>query len=97
MTGLGLMKPLRSQLGMSFPSWTKSAEGSESEDFPGVVRSRACQQGVAAHLFHDKRVHHVEDVPRHPHGPVLVEEGSALKAERQRRPSIGQQIKPSRP
>lgn len=64
-----------------------------SEEGPA---SLAQTRRVAAHLLHDKRVHHVEHVPRHPHGPVLVEEGSAFKAERQRRSSVRQKIKPSR-
>lgn len=50
----------------------------------------------AAHLFHDKRVHHVEHVPRYPHGPVLVEERSPLKAEREGGAAVRQEIKPLR-
>lgn len=40
------------------------------------------EPGVTTHLLHDQRVHHIKDVPRYPHSPVLCEERRTLKAER---------------
>lgn len=47
------------------------------------------------HLLHDQRVHHVEHIPGHPHGPVLSEERSALEAEREGSSAVGQEIEPA--
>lgn len=104
MMGLGLTKPLRSQLGISFSSWIFIADTTLSQfglagrisgylQFEWVKRDSS----VAEHgdnLFHDQSVHDVEDVPRDPDGPILREERRSLEAQGQGRPAVSQQVKP---